>query len=129
MKDIARKYFADTEMFYLDLWPILPLTLWVGHAPASAEVDKRLAMKPEVYKRLFQPITGGPSLLDTNGGEWKYWRGLMSVGFAPGFVMSRVGHFVDSGDVFCGILESKIHRDKVFQLETISVHLALESIM
>jgi hypothetical protein len=129
MKDIAQNYFAETEMFYLDLWPILPPTLWCGVAAASTEVDKRLTTKPDVYQRLFQPMCGGRSLLDTNGHEWKYWRGLMKPGFAPGYVMSKAHHFIESGDVYTRILEKKAEAGDVFQLEVIAMRFTLESII
>jgi len=129
MKDIAQRYFADTEMFYIDLWPMLPPTLWCGVAAASIEVDRQLTTKPDVYQGLFQPMCGGPSLLDTNGHEWKYWRGLMKPGFAPGYVMSKAHHFIDSGDVFIGILENKAKEGDIFQLEVIAMRFTLESII
>ena len=69
-------------------------TYALGRArPCFSRSNKRLTMKLEVYKRLFRLITGGLLLLDTNGGEWKYWRGLMSAGFAPRYEQSRA---------FCG---------------------------
>lgn len=129
MKDIAQKYFADTEMFYLDLWPMLPPTLWCGVAAASSEIDRQLTTKPNVYQGLFRPMCGGPSLLDTNGHEWKYWRGLMKPGFAPGYVMSKTHHFIDSGDVFREILEKKAKEGDIFQLEVIAMRFTLESII
>jgi cytochrome P450 len=129
MKDIAQTYFSDTEMFYLDLWPMLPLTLWCGVAAASTEVDRRLTTKPDVYQGLFQPMCGGPSLLDTNDHDWKYWRGLMKPGFAPGFVMSKAHHFIRSGDVFSEVLEKKAKERDIFQLEIIAMRFTLESII
>jgi hypothetical protein len=116
-------------MFYLDLWPMLPSTLWCGVAAASTEVDRRLTTKPDVYQGFFQPMCGGPSLLDTNGYEWKYWRGLMRPGVAPGYVMSKAHHFIDSGDVFTEILERKAKEGNILQLEVIAMRFTLESII
>ncbi|KAF2705933.1 cytochrome P450 [Pleomassaria siparia CBS 279.74] len=104
MKDVARRYFPDTEMVYLDLWPLLSPVLWVGDAAAALEVNRRLNVKPDVYHGLFGPMTGGPSLLHTNGKEW-------------------------NGEVFCDMLERKAKEKSVLPLEVLSMRFSLESIM
>src|SRR5262245_4421670 len=88
VKDIYLENFTSTEMFYLDLWPLVAPMLVVCNAAASYEVNRKLNEKPGAYNIMFDPQSGGPSLLSTNGTEWKHWRGLLNPGFAPGYLMS-----------------------------------------
>lgn len=129
IKDIYREHFTSSEMFYLDLWPLVPPTLYVCNAAASSEVNRKLNIKPGAYVTLFDPQSGGPSLLSTNGPEWKHWRGLLNPGFAPKYLKSRIGNIVVGVEIFSDLLRQRAESKKVFSLEDATMRLTLESIM
>lgn len=129
IKDMYREHFSSPEMFYLDLWPLVRPTLVICNAAASYEVNRKLNAKPGAYITMFDPQSGGPSLLSTNGAEWKEWRGFLNPGFAPGYLMSRIAEVVDGVERFCAVLEEEAKKGEMFNLEDKTMRLTLETIM
>lgn len=103
--------------------------LVVCNAAASYEVNRKLNAKPGAYITMFDPQSGGPSLLSTNGLVWKHWRGLLNPGFAPGYLMSRADEFVDVVEIFADIMERRAKNKELFRLEDSTMRLTLETIM
>ncbi|KAF2731276.1 hypothetical protein EJ04DRAFT_13720 [Polyplosphaeria fusca] len=130
IKDIYKEHFAHTEMFYLDLWPLVECpSLTVCNAAASTEVDKRLTTKPPLYKAQFDLESGGSQLLSSNGQAWKYCRGLLNPGFAQGYLVTRVKDVVDSVEIFCENLRKRAGEANMFPLEDVVSPLVLDAMM
>jgi cytochrome P450 len=131
INDIYHKNFESSGLFYLDLWPFARPTLVVCNAASSLEVNRRLNTKPDEYKAIFSPQTNGPSLLNTNGKEWKVWRRSMNPGFAISNLMQAecVKNIIESIEVFCDILSNKARQGNVSPLEDSVSRCTLEVIL
>jgi cytochrome P450 len=129
IKDIYREHFTSTEMFYLDPWPFVAPTLIVCNPEASYYVNRTLNIKPDVYVNQFDAQSGGPSLLSTNGPQWKIWRSLLSPGFAPGYLMGKVGEIVEGAETFSKILDRHAREKSIFRLEMATMRFTLDTIM
>jgi hypothetical protein len=129
IKDIYLERFTSTEMFYLDPWPFMAPTLVVCNPEASCYVNRNLNVKPDIYVAQLDSQSGGPSLLSTNERQWKFWRGLLHPGFAPGYLMGRIGDIVDGAEIFAEVLDLHAKDETVFCLQHAGTRFASETIM
>jgi cytochrome P450 len=127
MDDIVEDH-ADTEVFLMDYWPMYTPTLMVSgpELAIQASVTNDLP-KPKHDAEAYRPILGGPSLLTSNGPQWKTWRSLLNPGFNASHMMELVPQMVDSVNVFRERLRAQVDKG-VFQLEDLTARLTGEII-
>lgn len=119
---------GNPDMFYLDLWPFLAPNLAVCCPEAATHVSNKLNLpKPAMYKTMFDPMNGGPSILTMNGKEWKNWRTLFNPGFAPAYLLEQIPTIVDSVEIYCDQLKRRA--GTIFRLEDVATRLTMEIIM
>jgi cytochrome P450 len=119
---------GNPDMFYLDLWPFLAPNLMVNSPEAATQVSNKLNLpKPPMYRAMFDPMNGGPSILTMNGKEWKHWRTLFNPGFAPGYLLEQVPAIVGSIEIYCDQLKQRA--GTVFRLEDVTTRMTMEVIM
>ena len=121
------KDFADTDMFYLDLWPFTTPVLVVCEPAAAMQATTTNPFpKADSFNVVFEPIMGGPNLLSMNDLEWKEWRTLFNPGFGSGYLLELLPTILDSVETFCGKLRERA--DTVFCLEEPATRMTMDII-
>jgi cytochrome P450 len=127
IRDMA-KDFANTDMFYLDLWPFTTPVLCVCEADAANQATtKNPFPKADSFNVVFEPIMGGPNLLSMNDQEWKEWRALFNPGFGSGYMIDMVPTILQCIETFCGKLQSRANT--VFCLEDLVTRMTMDIIV
>jgi hypothetical protein len=127
LRDMA-KDFADTDMFYLDLWPFTTPVLCVCEADAANQATlKNPFPKADSFNIVFEPIMGGPNLLSMNDKEWREWRALLNPGFGSGYIQDLVPTFLDRIETFCGKLQERA--GTIFCIEELVTRMTMDIIV
>lgn len=129
MEGLARE-FSDTDMFYLDLWPVAPPFLCISDPDVANQVTaKHTFPKAEYFNTLFEPLMGGPSLLTMNAKDWKEWRALLNPGFSPAYLLNQLPATIDYVQIFCDKLRDHAETGDVFPLENIATRMTMDVII
>ncbi|KAL1875961.1 hypothetical protein VTK73DRAFT_9672 [Phialemonium thermophilum] len=123
--------FPNNGAFYFDVWPMMEPMLVVTDAELANHVvthHQSGFRKPETLKDWFNPITGGPSLFDTNGQPWKVLHNLFSPAFSNTNTVAYTPVVVDRIRTFCDILRDNARRGEVFLLEPLVLNLVTDII-
>lgn len=127
IRDIAKE-FADTDLFYLDLWPFTAPVLCVADGDAASQATTKNSFpKADSFNVLFEPIMGGPNLLSMNDREWREWRGLFNPGFGSGYMLQLVPAILTCIESFKAKLEQRV--DSVFCLEELITRMTMDIIV
>ncbi|PQE04870.1 cytochrome P450 protein [Rutstroemia sp. NJR-2017a BBW] len=110
--DIARKYFLNEGVFYLDLWPMSGLFL----------------TRPHLLERFFKPIAGGPNLFDLHESQWKPWRAVFAKGFSEQHIFSLVPGIVKETKVYMETLRGLARKGEMFSLDTTTLRFTMDMI-
>ncbi|ROW01345.1 hypothetical protein VMCG_05886 [Cytospora schulzeri] len=132
MWKIARQY-APGGIYYLYLWPFSRTLLVVADAYAASQIEDLGLGKGDNLVKPIETITGGPSLLTMEGGEWKRWRRLFSTGFSAGYLLGLAPVIAEEVAVFRDHLIKKCQdvpdgRSELFQMEELTVRMTFDVI-
>ena len=130
--DIAREYFQDEGLFYIDLWPASGMMIVVTSPTVASQVAQtninlcfdRAAM----LQRFFKPIAGGPNLFDMPEKEWKPWRAIFNKGFSTELVISQVPHVVQETIAYTDRLRELACRKQMFYLDFVTLRFSMDLI-
>jgi hypothetical protein len=130
--DIARKYFLNEGVFYLDLWPMSGLFLTVI-SPTTAisvtQTNPKLSMeRPHLLERFFKPIAGGPNLFDLHESQWRPWRAVFAKGFSEQHIFSLVPGIVKETKVYMETLRGLARKGEMFSLDTTTLRFTMDMI-
>lgn len=123
---IARRF--PNGLFYVDIWPYAQPLLIVTTPSAALQVQQNGLSKPSEVFAPVNKITGGESLLTMVDSTWKTWRNLFNPGFSAGYVLEMVPLIVQEVAVFRQKLQDRAHVSELFQLEEMTIRLALDVI-
>jgi cytochrome P450 len=117
-------------MYYFDLWPFSsPLIVVSSNEGAQQIQDAESELrKPEDITAAIDTTSGGASLITMHGSQWKKWRGLFSLAFAPGHILDMSPAMVEEMDLFCELLRKRADAGEMFQLEDLTLPLTLDII-
>ena len=128
--DIARKYFADEGVFYLDLWPVSGLFLTVVSPQVAIQATQTnpniSSERPSLLRRFFKPIAGGPNLFDLPEKEWKPWRTIFNKGFSADHVLTLVPGMVEETLLYQETLRGLARRQEMFFLDPITLRFTMD---
>lgn len=130
MRKVSRQY-GPWGAFYFDAWPMMEPMLVVTDPSMAHDVvlhPKVGATKPRILQDWFHPITGGPSLFDTNGPVWKSLHDLFAPAFNPRNLIAWESVVVDRVKIFRDILEEKVGTGEMFDLEKHTLNLITDLI-
>jgi cytochrome P450 len=129
VRELAEQ-FIDTDMFYMDIWPMNPQMLVITEPSAAVQAIQKLNLpKPVLFHDAFLPITGGANLFTMMEKPWKPWRAIFNPGFSSAQMMAQVPFVLDACEVFRSLLEARARDGAMFRLEDLTLKLALEVIM
>ncbi|KAH8903267.1 cytochrome P450 [Coniochaeta sp. PMI_546] len=125
------KRFPKHGAFYFDAWPMMePMLVITDPAMAQKVVmhPKVGTTKPAILQKWFHPITGGPSLFDTNGPVWKSLHKTYSPAFSPSNMVAWFPVIIDRITIFRGLLREKAQTGDRFLLEPLALNLITDII-
>ncbi|PGG98101.1 hypothetical protein AJ79_08982 [Helicocarpus griseus UAMH5409] len=104
---ISREYNLP-DIYYLDLWPLIPPTVVVCSPELAAQVttEQSCPKSPEIEKFL-SPFLGKSNIISLNGKKWKELHAVFAPAFAPAYLRTLTDGMVD---------EVQLYRDKLSQL-------------
>jgi cytochrome P450 len=130
MAKLCEQY-APNGIVYFDAWPMFePIMIisdpLIAHQVTSHATSSQL--KPRGLLDWFFPITGGPSLFDTNGAEWNYLHKMFAPSFSNANIVSHVPIMVSSIEIFLGRLRERAASGEKFVLESLCLDLIIDII-
>ncbi|TPX18157.1 uncharacterized protein E0L32_002666 [Thyridium curvatum] len=117
--------------FYLDLWPMTEPLLVVTDPDMATQATTHPitgARKPAVLKAWFLPITGGPSLFDSNDAAWKYLHNLFTPGFSANNIANEVPVIASKISVYRDLLRHRAREGGRFEMEPMTLSLIIDII-
>lgn len=94
MKDLCDE-FGETEVFLMEYWPVYPPLLVIYDPEACLQISSKYSLDKTVQiGKSLLPITGGPSMISMNGGEWKTWRSLFNPEFSAASMPENASHIL-----------------------------------
>lgn len=115
-------------LFYVDIWPYGKPLLVITTPAATLQAQKYGLSKPlEVFAPL-NAITGGESLLTMADHTWTKWRNLFNPDFSTGHMLKLAPLIVQEVAIFRQNLRDRARRSELFQLEELTLRLALDVI-
>ncbi|KAJ9148610.1 Cytochrome p450 71b25 [Pleurostoma richardsiae] len=129
MHALSKKF--PNGAFYIDTWPMAdPMLVVVDPDMATQAVyhPRSGARKPPMLQGWFYPITGGPSLFDSNGREWKTLHDIFLPGFSNSNISNEVPVIVDRIVIYRDILRGKAKAGDLFPLEPLLLRLITDII-
>ncbi|OOG00108.1 hypothetical protein ASPCADRAFT_39900 [Aspergillus carbonarius ITEM 5010] len=122
--------FTDTEIFFLDVWPVSPAQYLVFYPEAASQATTKLNLpKTVIQPRFMGPITGGPSMISMGNAEWKAWRSVFNPGFSAGSMQDLLPEVIKSVGVFCDKLHAKANSGELFALDDLTTRLTMDVIL
>ncbi|KAK1992820.1 cytochrome P450 [Colletotrichum falcatum] len=117
--------------YYLDTWPMAdPMLVVTDPDMAHQAVYHPVAgsVKPPMLAGWFHPITGGPSLFDSNGPAWKRLHALFSPSFSNQNITAAVPVILDQVAAFVRRLRARAADGALFRLEPLVLDLITDII-
>lgn len=132
MWNIQREQFPG-GLFYLHLWPFSNPILVVCNTYVANQIADLNLGKPESVIGPIDTITGGPSLLTSDGAEWKRWRRLFTKGFSTSYLLGLAPAIAEEMAVFRENLIEKCRdsvngQTEVFQMEEMTIRMTFDVI-
>lgn len=121
--------FAETDMFYLDFWPLSVPMLVITNPEAAIQANQVHNLdKPPLLHELMMDLAGGPHMFMMPEKEWKPWRKTFNAGFSENYILSLVPRIVQEVGTYCEMLRSRARDGTVFSLDEATLRLAFDLI-
>ncbi|KAB5542700.1 cytochrome P450 [Coniochaeta sp. 2T2.1] len=131
MMTIISRQFPDHGAFYFDAWPMMEPMLVVTDPDMAQQLVTHPTVswvKPRKLQDWFYPITGGPSLFDSNGAIYKSLHKIYSPAFSSANTLAWNSAFVDRVEVFRDLLRERATTGERFLLRPMVLNLVMDVI-
>ncbi|KAI9885080.1 MAG: Nucleolar protein 58 [Watsoniomyces obsoletus] len=130
--EITRRFSGESEILYLDLWPLGEPFLVVTSpmmAQQATQTNSSLAFeRPVELLPWFRPIAGGPNLFDLPGKDWRPWRAVFNKGFSAEHLLSLVPNMVQETLVYRETLRRHARERNLFHLDPTTLRYTMDLI-
>ncbi|CAJ2502559.1 Uu.00g099530.m01.CDS01 [Anthostomella pinea] len=128
--DYMRTKWNLPEIFYLDLRPFGPLTMYVADPVAASKYVTTTTSLPKApaAKDFLDKFLGKNNMVSLEGAQWKNLRSIFNPGFSLTNIMTLSDVIVDASLTFCDIIRSKVASGELFELEDLCTGLTIEII-
>jgi cytochrome P450 len=122
--------FGKSGAVYLDLWPLAePFLVITSPYLANQVTTTAIAYeKPDALRKWFHSLTGGISIFDAPGGQWKSLRALFNRGFSANHLLPLVPDMIEEAEIYCSILRGHAKKGDMFYLDPTNLRFMLDVI-
>jgi len=120
--------FADTDIYYMDLWPLTKPLLLVTSPNLAIQATQQhdLGRPEEDLVKFLQPIAGGNNMLSANGDLSKHSRLIFSSGFNSNYILSQTANVVREAEVYVERLRKCAESGEIVQLDEITLDYTMD---
>lgn len=111
---------------YLAIWILGPRRYLPDLAVQVCETND--LGKPDALFPLLAPMSGGPTLFDRNGAEWKHGRALFNHGFSMRSVIGYVPYILQEVEVYVDVLRDLSRTGDTFLMDEITCRYMMDII-
>ncbi|KAK6210482.1 hypothetical protein LQW54_006229 [Pestalotiopsis sp. IQ-011] len=128
--DYIRTKWNLPEVFYVDLRPFGPLTLYIADPVAASQyaTTGQSLPKGSYATSYIQKFLGVNNMVTLEGAHWKSLRTIFNPGFSLTNIMGLADVIVDASLTFCDIIKRKAESGELFELEALLTGLTIEVI-